>query len=303
MAGEEFRATLCGSDATLGVVRAQDVARLISGLESAVAAAAYASLNTPRKATAGRHRAAVEAASRLRFQSVEAGSVIAVLRLPDLAGATDGTLDLGWVDDLAGAAFDRIVATFALPDDQVDIGVARALADLGQELGIGDRHDELLLTSARSPSEGRLDGAARERMRRLADVPLGYQPDVVVGTLREADFDRRTARLHTATGETVFVDFPTELDDQIQEALRGQAAFEGIVAFDPTTATVRRVQLRRVSSPEPLPLDTSAFWATSSVEDLAEAQGVQPATFVAPFAEWTEDERNDLASALVDLDG
>ncbi len=40
MAGEEFRATLCGSDATLGVVRAQDVARLIVGLESAAAAAA-----------------------------------------------------------------------------------------------------------------------------------------------------------------------------------------------------------------------------------------------------------------------
>lgn len=39
MAGEEFRATLCDSDATLGVVRAQDVAQFISGLEPAVAAA------------------------------------------------------------------------------------------------------------------------------------------------------------------------------------------------------------------------------------------------------------------------
>jgi hypothetical protein len=124
-------------------------------------------------------------------------------------------------------------------------------------------------------------------MRRLADAPLVHQPDVLMGTLREADFDRRTARLHTATGETVTVDFPAELADQIQEALRGQAAFEGIITFDPTTRTVKRVELRRISNPEPLPFDTSAFWDKTSVEGHAQPQGVQPATFEAPFADWT----------------
>lgn len=301
MAGEEFRATLHGSDATLGVVRARDVARLIAGLESAVAAAAYATLGKPRKGSTGRHRSAIEAASRLRFQNVEPGSVVAVLRLPHLAEATIDTFEVG-VDDLAGAAFDRIVASFELPDDQVDPGIARALADLGQELGIGERHDELLLTSARATGQGRLNGEARERMRRLADAPLGHQPDVLVGTLREADFDRRTARLHTSTGETVVVDFPADLDDQIQEALRGKATFEGIISFDPTTTTVKRVELRRISNPDPLPFDTSAFWQTTSVEALAEAQGVQPASFEDPFAEWSDQELADIASALADLD-
>ena len=105
MAGEVFRATLRGSDATLGVVRASDVARLLIGLESAVAAAAYAALGKPRRGSTGRHRAAIEAASRLHFQNVEPGSVVAVLRLPRLAEVTDGTFDVE-VDDLAGAAFD-----------------------------------------------------------------------------------------------------------------------------------------------------------------------------------------------------
>jgi hypothetical protein len=285
MAGDDFRATLHGPDASLGVVRARDVARLITGLESAVAAAAYATLGKPRRGSTGRHRAAIEAASRLRFQNVESGSVVAVLRLPQLAEVDDGTFDVG-IDDLAGAAFDRIVASFAQPDDEVDPGIARALADLGQELGVGERHDELLLTSARTVP-GRLDASTRERMRRLADAPLVHQPDVLMGTLREADFDRRTARLHTATGETVTVDFPAELADQIQEALRGQAAFEGIITFDPTTRTVKRVELRRISNPEPLPFDTSAFRDKTSVEGHAQPQGVQPATFEAPFADWT----------------
>jgi hypothetical protein len=302
MAGEELRATLHGRDAALGVVRASDIARLITGLEAAVAAAAYAAVGKARRYSTGRHRAAIEAASRLRFQTVEGdGSVVAVLRLPQLAEITPDTFDVE-VDDLAGAAFDRLIASFTQPEDLVDTGIARALADLGHELGIGERHDELVLTSARTTKVGRLDASARERMRHLADGPLGQQADVLVGTLREADFDRRTARLLTATGETVTVDFPPELDDEIQEALRTQASFEGVVTFDPTTSTVKRVDLRHISTPEPLPFDTSAFWMQTSVSELAEAQGVQPVTFEAPFAEWTEQERADLAGALADLD-
>jgi hypothetical protein len=258
MAGEELRATLHGRDAALGVVRASDIARLITGLEAAVAAAAYAAVGKARRYSTGRHRAAIEAASRLRFQTVEAGSVVAVLRLPQLAEITPDTFDVE-VDDLAGAAFDRLIASFSQPADLVDTGIARALADLGHELGIGERHDELVLTSARTTKVGRLDASARERMRHLADGPLGQQSDVLVGTLREADFDRRTARLLTATGETVTVDFPAGLDDEIQEALRTQASFEGVVTFDPSTSTVKRVDLRRISTAEPLPFDTSAF--------------------------------------------
>ena len=302
MAGEEFRATLRGSDAVLGTVRARDVAKLITGMESALAAAAYATLGKRRRSGTGRHRSAVEAAARLRFLGVEAGSVVAVLRLPQLAeAADDGALDMG-VDDLAGAAFDRLVTSFALPDAQVDLGIAKALADLGRELGIGERNDELLMTSARTPLVGRLNASARERMRRLADAPQSFQPDVLLGTLREADFDRGTARLHLATGETVGVDFSAEHADDIQEALRGQAVFEGIITFDPTTTTVQRVELRRISNPEPLPFDPSAFWQPTSVERLAEAQGVLPASFESPLAEWSEQELADIASALADLD-
>jgi hypothetical protein len=254
MAGEEFRATLRGADAAAGLVRASDVARLITGLESAVAAAAYAYLGKPRRGSTGRHRAAVEAASRLLLQEVKPGSGVAVFRLPQLARVTDGTFDVE-VDDLAGAAFDHLVASLTQPDEQVDTGIAKALADLGQDLGIGERHAELLLTSSRSAARGHLDASTKDRMRRLADAPLGRQPDVILGTLHEADFDRRTARLHATTGETVTVEFPAELDDEIQMALRAQATFEGIITFDPTTAMLRRVELRHISTMEPLPFD------------------------------------------------
>lgn len=257
MARDQFRAILRGKDATLGVIRARDVSRLILGLESAVAAGAYAALGVPRRSSTGRHPAAIEAASTLHFQGLEAGSVVAVLRLPQLAEVTEATFDMR-VDDLAVAAFNRMVASFSLPDDQVDAGIAGALANLGQDLGIGERHDELLLMSTRT-ADAHFNAAVSERMRRLADPPLGHQPDVLVGTLREADFDRRTARLHVSTGETVRVDFPAGLEEQIQEALRAQAAFTGIVTFDPKTTAVQRVQLSGLNTAEPLPYESSVF--------------------------------------------
>ncbi len=301
MACEEVRATLRGDGAQLGRVPARYLARLIVGVESALAAAAYVSLGKPRRGGTGRHRAAVEAASRLSFRAVEPGSVVAVLALPTLAEEAEDTLAVG-VDDLAGAAFDRLVASFHQPDDQVEPTIARALAELAERLGIGDRHRELLLESTRAGRDLRLDAAARLRMRRLADAPPSQQPDVLVGSLREADFDRRTARLHTAGGEVVVVDYPPEMEDEIHEALRGHAHFEGVVTYDPITTTARRVELRRISRPAALPFDPEDFWTVVPVESLAAAQDVGVAQLDQPLVDLTEDERADLASAVSALD-
>ncbi|MBV9822803.1 MAG: hypothetical protein JO144_11240, partial [Actinobacteria bacterium] len=221
MAGEEFHAALRGGETAPGEIEARDIARLIGGLESALAAAAYAAAGKPRRVATGRHRAAIEAASRLRLVSADREGVV-TLRLPHLGRPTDATFDVE-VDDLAGAAFDRLLAAFGQPDLEVDAGIARALADLGQDLAIGERHAELVLGGGRTVTRRRLDTAARDRMQRLADAPLGRQPDILTGTLREADFDRCTARLHTTGGDTITVEFPPELADQIQEELRAQA--------------------------------------------------------------------------------
>ena len=301
VAGEELRATLRGNEAQLGLVRARDVARLITGLESAMAAAAYAALGKPRRAVAGRHRAAIESSSRLAFRAVASGSVVAVLALPSASDPVDGVLDVG-VDDLAGAAFDRLVASFGLPDDQVDQGIARTLAELGEALGIGERHDELLLESSRTSPTARLDQSARARMRRLADAVPAQQADVLVGSLREADFDRRTARLRTSSGESVVVAFPPELSDAVQQALRSQAQLEGLVTYDPSTALARRVELRQISSPNALPFDTDEFWTSASIQELADAQGVASAALDRAAFSASADELRDLAGALADLD-
>lgn len=220
--------------------------------------------------------------------------------LPTLVDSAEAALDIG-DDDLAGAAFHRLIATFGLPDDEVDQGIARALAELCDNLGIGERHEELLIESSRRTRPARLDRSARARMRRLADA-MPPQPDVLVGVLREADFDRSTARLRASSGESVSVASPPELADDVQQALRSQAQFEGLVTYDVTTAVARRVGLRHISAPAPLPFDADEFWTTLSVQEHADVQGVAPAALDrAPFSA-SHEELQDLTEALADLD-
>lgn len=302
MAGDEVRALLEGDDARFGVLPARDVSRLIDGLEAALAAAAYATLGRPRRATTGRHPAPVEAASRLVLRDIKKGSVDTVLALPDLVADDPDTLDVE-TDDLARGALARLLVALDRPDEEVDRDIARALDGLASSLRLGEKNRRLTVSSRQHTTSLHLDGASRSRVRRLLERPATREAGVLVGTLVEADFDAHTARLRTAPGETVAVRFDAALDDDVHGALRNRAQFSGSVTYDPLTSTARRVDLVEVSSEQPLPFDPGSFWSATSVEDLAREQSISPATFDAPLIALSGTERADLAAALAELDG
>lgn len=305
MAGEQVTARLRGQTAHLGSVQARDLARLLLDLEGALAASAYVALGKPRRGSTGRHVAAVEAATRLHLRAIESGSVVAVLGLPVLAADDPDALDLG-VDDLAGAAFDELIAAFHSDDRNVDPTIARALADLADDVGIGDRNTEVIISGERerTPEAVVLNAAGRVRFRRLASAAPEptRQPDMLVGTLREADLDRHTARLHTPNGETVQVSFPPELEAEVHEAMRGLSNFEGVVTYDPKTSLAKSVVLRRITLPATALFGDDFFSTPLNVAQLAAEQGVGVADFDGPLIELTAEERAELLDALRELD-
>src|SRR5215217_678197 len=98
------RVQLEGVNAEPGRVAAADVARIIFGLERAIARAAYLVLGKPRRGPTGRHSQVIESAARLRFIGVEPGSFVEVFALPDTAEPSDEELPIS-VADLSSMAF------------------------------------------------------------------------------------------------------------------------------------------------------------------------------------------------------
>lgn len=86
-----LRVRLTGDDTQLGRVAAGDVARMLLGIERAVARAAGHVIGRQVKSTGRRGRAIEE--TRFRLLSIERGSVVGVLELPEQAANAD-TLDV-----------------------------------------------------------------------------------------------------------------------------------------------------------------------------------------------------------------
>ena len=303
--GELVRLRLVGPEAEPGRIPAVDVARLLQGYERAVACAAEARMR--RRARTGRRGATVEAATRLIFRGTERGSLVAVLELPEVAD-NSGTLDL---DDahLGELATGDVLGLLEDPHVDAAAGVVEALAQLGDELGIGSRYQELIVEVDPGRHVGRGSASftadTREQLnirRWLKAADDRAQADRVTGTLVEADFEALTAHVRTPDHRRLVVRFTAEQADEIQDALRQPSELEGWVVYDSRTHAVRSVELRRIVRPEQLQAlaDTEAFWSHRSVDDLAAQQGVGPIhdLEVLVAREATEEELDEFLDAL-----
>lgn len=291
-----IRAQLDGPDAELGRVHAADVARLILGLERALARAAYLVLNKRWRGT-GRHAQTIENATRLRFVGVEQGSVVGVLALPD-AAPTEDELPLT-VEELSSQAFDRLLDAISDYKEERDRELADAVARMAAELGIGDRSTSLILADqsalddSRPRRSVRVDVHVRRQMQVISSATPDTREGTLVGVLFEADFEQQSAKLRLADNSVVVVSFPERLSDVIQEALRSRAGFEGVTRYDPRTSQATGVELRAVIRSTQLALAGESFWHPRSFSELQAEQGttgqLDPAELKIPGL--TEDEQ------------
>jgi len=257
MAGE-FRIVIEGGDADLGPIPAADIAKAIVHVESALAKAmGHATFKPVRRK--GRWRRAIEDAVRFRFVAVEKGSIGLLCRLPDVR-TPDDALGLHG-DTTLGEMGLRIAIDAAANPDQERIDVVEVWADLGIDLGIGQRYTAFRIEGVNGTlsSAVRVDGPQTARLRTFVrDTRLrSMKADRVRGQLFEADFDKKTAKLRTPRG-IVEVTFADDLSDPIYEALRHQAEIVGDVEYDPRDHRATSVSARYVSPP--VQLLASDFW-------------------------------------------
>jgi hypothetical protein len=281
---------------------------LILLVERATARAASVVLGRP-KTTTGRYQEVIEQAARFALRSIDRGSVVPVLELPEPPTSNDEGLDLE-VASLSESAVATLLNAAVEPEPHPVI--AKALLELADGMRVGDRYEAVTLDAigvdGRKRRTVRIDGDARVRLRAFVESSAiaPTRPDALTGVLVEADFEKRTARLRTPTEPGVQVDFTDELADEIQAALRQPATLRGEVVYDAHTHVARSVTLSVVERGEQLVfgVDPQEFWLERTFEELAREQGAgRPADTDALYdPDATDEERNALMAALAELD-
>jgi len=272
-----LRVALTGGEAAFGQVRAADVGRMLVGVEQVLArAAAHVVAGQPGRGR-GRRGRLIEEATRLRLVAIEPGSVVGVLQIPGAQSDVVDGLDLADVASLGETALRYAVGT-AVEGRWRYADVAAAFVSLADGVGVGTRCDAISITTTAGEQLEPvvIDADRRERLRLIAEPAPLPRTDAVSGTLVEADFERRSARLRTPFGQAIAVHFDADLDDAVYETLRHQSELRGEVTYDPETLEVRSIRVRRLGRAEQLELVTDAgrFWeAPRSFAALQSEQG------------------------------
>src|SRR5215210_4054718 len=157
-----LRVRLMGEDAELGRVAAGDVARMLLGVERAVARAAGHLIGRQVKPT-GRRSRTIEETARFRLLGVERGSVVGILQLPEETSDAE-TLDLD-VPSLGDLAVESALAT-AAGEETEELDVAEAFVRLADDVGVGTRFAAVMLEEERPAGRRsvKLDRPARDRL-------------------------------------------------------------------------------------------------------------------------------------------
>jgi hypothetical protein len=129
----------------------------------------------------------------------------------------------------------------------------------------------------RRPVRAVINSATRERIRALVKVPT-HREYTIEGRLEMADFkeDDKLCRIHPPIGQALQCSFDTELEDQIYGALRKPVRLTGTVRINPNTGKPEEMKIEKLEIVDELLVGAKDFFASRSLKQLADAQGVHP---------------------------
>ncbi|MCY3924346.1 MAG: hypothetical protein OXG52_02355 [bacterium] len=265
---------LCGENAQWGNVYVSDIVRLLDGVDRVVGRTA-SQLAGRAPSTAGPLPQSIAKATKLRLSSISEGSLVVEVAVPD-APTDEPQLELA--DARLGESAVRTALEVLAGSENRFPETAAAWSRLAEELSIGERYDALACAlPSEPPREAMLDAPARTRLAAAAQQrSTGDRSGDLTGVLYEANFERCTGHLRTASGDAVRVRFDDEQAAEIKEALRENSRLGGQISYTDETAALVSVESIEVIQRQRLALgpEISDFWTTRSLAELAEEQGV-----------------------------
>jgi hypothetical protein len=128
-------------------------------------------------------------------------------------------------------------------------------------------------------------------------VKLPTQGQLTIeGKLEMADFKEtgKLCRIHPPIGLPLQCTFEPDIEERVYDALRKPVRLTGTARLNPNTGRPEELKIEKIEILDELLLGAKDFFASRSLEQLAEAQGVRPLTNPADLAGgWPADENID----------
>lgn len=122
-----------------------------------------------------------------------------------------------------------------------------------------------------------VNSTTRERITAVVKVP-SHSPLSIEGRLEMADFkeDDKLCRIHPPVGQALQCSFDSELEEQIYGALRRPVRLTGVARLNPNTGKPEELKVEKLEVIDELLVGAKDFFASRSLKQLADAQGVDP---------------------------
>src|SRR6266550_8244145 len=140
-----------------------------------------------------------------------------------------------------------------------------------------------------------INAAVRERIAARVKSPTSAQI-TIEGKLEMADFKEtgKVCRIHPPIGLPLQCTFEPDQEEEVYGALRKPARITGTARLNPNTGKPEELKVEKIEILEELLLGAKDFFASRSLAQLAEAQGVHPVTNPNELAGgWPTDENVD----------
>jgi hypothetical protein len=183
-------------------------------------------------------------------------------------------------------------------------GVVRSFQEMGTLLANGVTSIEWIMPRAagRKRTAAVFDRTVYESIVPQPKEPSLRKPIELDGILEMADFKESDLKcsIHMADGHRATCSFDNDSADDVYAALRHVARITGTAVINPTTKRPEDIQLTSVTVLDPLLVNADEFFSGLSLEQLAQAQGVDLGQDIRPISDaWPENE--DLDEFLADI--
>ena len=187
-----------------------------------------------------------------------------------------------------------------------DLGVLMAVRDMGGLFDRGVSQVQFTLNHRQRRVETWYTGEKRVAIQKRIAKP-DLQTRTIEGRLTMADFREGGCRIRVepSAAPPVVCVFSDDLKEAVYENILYFVRVAGVAQTDPETGIIRSIRLTdivRLSQPEAWPAQTpetgfpspGVFWEGLTIDELAEAQGVQPIqSFEDALGGWPEGEEDD----------